>query len=492
MVTPETDRPTDSLRVLVFSLLAGVFLGSCGLLPLRESEHVRKLTLLYTNDEHGWMESWDESAGASGMLWRWRNEAGMKEDQGYLILSGGDMWTGPAVSTLTEGRSMVEVMNALGYDAAAIGNHDFDFGVPALMERAGEAQFPFLSANVVRREDGSRPEFAQPYSVLETNQVRIGVIGLTTVETSVDTRAYHVQPFRFLPYREVLPGVVADLRKESVDLIIVIGHVCNGELQDLAEMADGLGLPLLAGGHCHEEHVEQVDGVYLIESGYFLRGYAQVELWVDTDSDAVLRMNAQVHRNPPGVAVAEIDDLVSRWRTQLDPSWTRPLGFASAGVQRGSVEMETLLTTAWLRAVPDAQVVIASPRYVQQSLLPGVITPASVVGVLPVDNSLMLTSLVGMDLEQTVRSRDPLLGGARQEEGGLVLSDGRPIDPQKSYRVLIPDVIYYGANYYHVQELDPQAYDTGIDWRDPVIEYLAALQSSEEQPLEELLEGPAE
>ena len=65
-----------------------------------------------------------------------------------LIISGGDMWTGPAISTWFEGEGMVEVMNEMGYAAAAIGNHEFDFGLEVLRARAFEATFPFVSANV--------------------------------------------------------------------------------------------------------------------------------------------------------------------------------------------------------------------------------------------------------------------------------------------------------------------------------------------------------
>lgn len=385
---------------------------------------------------------------------------------------------------------MVEVMNALGYDAAAIGNHDFDFGVEALRQRAAEANFPLLAANIVQRADGERPDFAQPYTILESNGVRVGVIGLTTVETSVDTRPFYVQPYRFLPYRDVLPEVVEELNAEDVDLTIVVGHVCNTELQALADTATSLDVPLLAGGHCHEEHVEQVAGVYLIESGNFLRGWVQVELWIDIESDEVLRLNAQIHRNPPGASLPEVDALIEDWLTELDPIWSRAIGYTEAGVRRGSPEMEALLTTAWLRAVPQAQVVIASPRYVQQSLQAGTITPAAIVGVLPVENSLMLIELTGAELQSTILERGPMVGGARIEDDQLFLADGQPVDPQASYRVLIPDVIYYGANYYQVQELDPQAIDTLINWREPVIAYLAELQSSEDRPLEDMIAQP--
>ena len=116
----------------------------------------RRLTVFYTNDEHGWMEGMEAGRGAANLLGLWR-EAGYEESGPYLVVSGGDMWTGPAISTWFEGESMAEVLNAMDYSAAAVGNHEFDFGLEALRARAFESEFPFLSANV-RNEEGQTPQ----------------------------------------------------------------------------------------------------------------------------------------------------------------------------------------------------------------------------------------------------------------------------------------------------------------------------------------------
>ena len=106
------------------------------------------LTVLYTNDEHGWMAGEEKHGGAASMMYLWTTEEGYTEEGSYLIVSGGDTWTGPAISSWFDGESMVEVMNEMGYDAAAIGNHEFDYGVDGLERRAAQAEFPYLSANI--------------------------------------------------------------------------------------------------------------------------------------------------------------------------------------------------------------------------------------------------------------------------------------------------------------------------------------------------------
>jgi len=188
----------------------------------RQTETVRQLTVLYTNDEHGWMEPYQETAGAAGVARLWRERENVTAEGPFLVLSGGDMWTGPALSTALAGESMADVMNAMGYQAAALGNHDFDFGLQALRARRAQSAFPFLSANLRDRQTGEIPDFAVPFLIREVNGIRVGVIGLTTTETAVDTRPEVVSGLRFLPYKDVLPQTI-----DRLDLL----HQSPGEIR---------------------------------------------------------------------------------------------------------------------------------------------------------------------------------------------------------------------------------------------------------------------
>ena len=473
-------------------LLCVAFLaGACGRLPdtafVRESEQVRRLTVLYTNDEHGWMEATDEAGGAAGMLERWRSDHGYADDEHFLVLSGGDMWTGPAVSTLLEGRSMIDVMNRMGYAAAAVGNHDFDFGQDALRERAEQADFPFLSANLIDRQTVHPPDYVQAFTVREVNGVRVAIVGLTTVETSVDTRPSYVQGLRFRRYENTLLEVLPTVQQEEPDVILVIAHMCNQELQGVADVAQQYGIPLLGGGHCHEEHNDPAGGTRLIESGFFLRGYVKVDMFVDIETDDVVAMDTQIWANSVGPRAPALQTRIEYWRDQLQPAVREPIGYTAGRIDRRSQLMDRLLTEAWLGAVPEARVALASRRYVQASIPPGEITPGTIVGVLPVQNELFRIQLTGEQLRTTINSRDPLLGGLIRTEDGLRFPGGEALDPDATYEVVLPDVIYFGANYYEVQALDPSPTGTDLNWRDPVVEFIRDLESSRERPLDQLL-----
>ena len=116
-------------KSIAFIVLLASVLAAC---TPHTPQNAETFTVLYTNDEHGWMEGMQSGQGAAELLGLWRTKQGYRPDGPFLILSGGDNWTGPAISTWFDGQSMVEVMNAMGYKASVIGNHEFDFGLDGL------------------------------------------------------------------------------------------------------------------------------------------------------------------------------------------------------------------------------------------------------------------------------------------------------------------------------------------------------------------------
>jgi 2',3'-cyclic-nucleotide 2'-phosphodiesterase/3'-nucleotidase len=102
---------------------------------------------------------------------------------GSIVLDEGDLMQGPALSTVFRGQSTIDAYNLMGYDAAAIGNHEFDWGLDTLQARSAQANFPFLSANIFVKATGERPAWAKPYVIVERSGVKVGIIGLISLET---------------------------------------------------------------------------------------------------------------------------------------------------------------------------------------------------------------------------------------------------------------------------------------------------------------------
>ena len=481
-----------SVRFSVWLWIAPLVLGACTLLPIsglasRQSETLRHLVILYTNDEHGWMVPYQNTGGSAGMAYKWRQREGLTEDRPYLVLSGGDMWTGHALSTVWEGESMMDVMNAMGYDAAAIGNHDFDFGLEALRERAEQAEFPFLSANIRESGTGDIPDFAIPYFVSEVNGIKIGIIGLTTTETRVDTQPAHVADLDFLPYADVLPETARLAREDGAELLLIIGHVCAGETRAIAPIAAMYDIHFIGGGHCHQEINEVVDGVHLVESGFFNRGYTRIDLLFDTANDAIVELETQFVQNKAGREDLEIANLIEEWRAQTDDAIWEVIGFADPSIDRKSPEMAALLLNPWLEAWPSADVALASSRYVQQDLFAGEISPGIMIGLLSTTNELVAVDITGAQLIETIEKNHPLMAGIVEADDGLRLLDGSAVDQDTTYQILIPEALYAGGNYYEFFKFDPDPTYTGIDWRQPPLDWIRSIGSTERQPINAFL-----
>lgn len=449
---------------------------------------VRELTIFYTNDEHGWMEGMEPGIGAANLVGLWR-EAGYEEEGPYLVLSGGDMWTGPAISTWFEGESMAEVMNEMGYAAAAVGNHEFDFGLEALRARSLESRFPFLSANVRDAQGATPREWGiEPYTVMERNGIEVGIIGLTTTSTPVTTNPANLRDLQFVDYETALREAATEARADGAELLLVAGHLCRGELQALARVVADLEIDFMGGGHCNELFVETVGETVLVGGGYHFTSYARVDMLFDMVSNSVVEVNSETVVNRPGATPdAGVAAVVERWQARAEEELEVVVGYSERGLARRSDEMLALVTESWLWAYPAADVAITNNGGFRAALPPGEITFADVVGVLPFNNVLVEVTLSGEQLLRVLAHGNAAVGGAHLGVGEWILeSTGERIRREETYQVLVNDFMYAGGDGYSMlAEYDADAYNTGIDWRQPVIDWILARESSSEAPLDE-------
>ncbi len=189
-----------------------------------------RFQILHTNDIHGHLDSAKVTTGGksfeqggmaivAGMIQAQRARA----PQRTLVLDGGDAWVGTLISAIDRGRAIVQAMSLSGYDAMALGNHDFDWGQDELAARAREATFPFLAANVVDDTTGATPAFARPYVIKDVGIARVAVIGLTYPSSTI-IKASSVKGLRFLPAVESVRKYLPEVQKQA-DVIVVLSHL---------------------------------------------------------------------------------------------------------------------------------------------------------------------------------------------------------------------------------------------------------------------------
>src|SRR5690606_10221122 len=150
-----------------------------------EKDKTYKITILHTNDHHG--HFWRSEYGEYGLSAQKTLVDGIRKEvaaQGgsVLLLSGGDINTGVPESDLQDAEPDFKGMSQIGYDAMAIGNHEFDNPLEVLFKQEEWANFPMLSANIYDKATGKR--LFQPYHIFDKQGIKIAVIGLTTEDTA--------------------------------------------------------------------------------------------------------------------------------------------------------------------------------------------------------------------------------------------------------------------------------------------------------------------
>lgn len=442
------------------------------------------LTVFYTSDEHGWMEATDSYDGAAGLAGMWNEDEGYDGSENYLILSGGDMWSGPAISTWFQGQSMVEVMNGMEYDAAAIGNHEFDFKVEGLESRLTELDFPLLSANIIERSSGEIPGFAKPYIIKEIDGIKVGIIGLSSLSTPTTTFPTNVENYRFTSYAEAVEKYAVKAKDEGAVVLLLIGHLCSGEMGRLVPVAKAHDICLIGGGHCHSTSASQNDGVVLIEAGSNMRAYVKVTFdYVVTDS-LTRNFDYQVVNNTMGEEDPEVQEIIDYWSDQTEAELAEPIGYTNEVIRKSSPAMGNMVCDSWLHYFNDADVSLTNSGGIRQDIPEGAITLETIVGLLPFENTLIALELTGSELLEVA---DGLLMGGMQTANGNTLMDGTPIESNSTYTLITTDYLYSLSNN-NLSRYDDTPTYTNITYRQPLIDWLKSINTTPADPLRNYLD----
>ncbi|WP_302421250.1 bifunctional UDP-sugar hydrolase/5'-nucleotidase UshA [uncultured Citrobacter sp.] len=244
-----------------------------------EKDKTYKITILHTNDHHGhfWRSEYGEYglAAQKTLVDSIRKEV-TEEGGSVLLLSGGDINTGVPESDLQDAEPDFRGMNLIGYDAMAVGNHEFDNPMTVLRQQEKWSKFPFLSANIYQKSTGER--LFKPWAIFKRQDLKIAVLGLTTDDTAKIGNPEFFTDIEFRKPADEAKLVIQELNMgEKPDIIIAtthMGHYDNGNHGSNApgdvEMARSLpagSLAMIVGGHSQDpvcmasENKKQVDYV---------------------------------------------------------------------------------------------------------------------------------------------------------------------------------------------------------------------------------------
>ncbi len=486
------------------------------------------LTIIHITDFHGALLPEDKDAatqrpvGGAAVVASYikaeKSRALAEAGAEVLLVASGDMMQGSAVSNLSRGEAVISFMNEVGFEACAVGNHEFDWGTGVLDERRRQAKFPFLSANIFLGEGTKRPAWVLPSTVVKKGKLRIGIIGAITEDTPVVANPKVLAGLRFDNPAPVVNKEAARLRKEGADVVVVLSHLGGGQERDgsvtgpVAEFASELtGVDAVLDGHSHTVVAGVVNSVPVMISGSNGRRVGVMKLDVVCGDGSgsrkasgpiagarcASRLLAQGVKptfgdslEPDKATAGVVDFYVKKFGAEID----RVVAVAAADISTGRQEsaLGNLISDIMREAV-GADIAFTNAGGIRAGLDAGPITVGEIFRILPFDNTIVTMYLTGEQvrnvLEEGTSSRGVVQASglkfscrqddpAGQRVKSVALENGTPISPTSRYLVATNDFMASGGDRYAVFKEGDTILNTQILVREAAISWMEKIHEA--------------
>ncbi|MBM3266009.1 MAG: bifunctional metallophosphatase/5'-nucleotidase [Candidatus Sericytochromatia bacterium] len=476
-------------RTLALIVLATAAIGFGGATATAEAAPSR-LIILHTNDTHSHLSPYDKKdlKSIGGIA---RRATIIKKEQAQqagrvLVLDGGDCFQGTPIFNFFHGEAEFAAMDAAGYDAVTVGNHDLDDGLLNLQRVYKGRKFKLINTNLVDDQTG-KPLFV-PSWLVERSGLKVGVFGILG-----EGSAWHAiaaaqrKGLKVLPAVPVAQKAVADLKARGADFIVMMSH--SGLEEDKRLAAEVPGIHVIVGGHSHTK----VDAPIAVKSGDWTTLVLQAYQWgeylgrleLEVDGGKIVSSNGYLvpiaGDTPEDAGVAKI---VEGYESQIRDRMAKVIGQAPRGLSvDGKYDRDCELgnwATDLLRARTNADVAILNSGGLRAPINPGPVRVADVFTVFPFENRIVRVDMTGAQLKQVLdmvaSKRVSMLqvsGLSFRIDGGQIADlsvGGGPLDPGKTYRITTIDYIAQGNDKY-TPFTEAKGYeDMGVLLRDFVLD----------------------
>ncbi len=410
------------------------------------------------------------------------------ETQPWALLDSGDIFQGTPEGNLTKGKVVVAAMNALGYRAMVIGNHEYDFGEEALLELVKQARFEVLAANIVRREDGRPVAYSKPTATIEIGGVTVGIVGLATTHTPTSTLPANVAHLKFTDEVAAARRHATRLRAEGADVVVALTHcgllpsrarervaakdvtLTPRDLRYRGDLTIARGAPVdvVMGGHTHTgldgAWRDPESGVYVIQSYENLVAVNRVELVVDTDAGKLVQATASLRYlwidelgEDPTVA-----SVIDAHTEAVEGRLEEVVGHLAEDMVRAGTLDHAL--GRWMadvfREASAADIGVQNTFGIRDDLYAGPVTMRDLYRVMPFDNTLVVVTLDGAAVRRLVA--DNLMGDKskiqvsgmtarfrrtdRGAEDPEIRVGDEPLNDAKTYRLATNNYLAFGGS----------------------------------------------
>ena len=478
------------------------------------------IVILHTNDVHGGIAGYAKLAAAK--------ESYTASGAYTLLVDAGDYIQGDPTVSASQGKTAIELMNSTGYDAATVGNHEFDYGYANLKTISAQANFPILAANV---QYNGATAFDSHTIFTAANGKKIGVFGLATPETATKAHPAKIQGVTFVGGQDMMKLAqteVDTLKAAGCDYVICLGHLGIDAESTGNRSIDVLnavtGLDVCIDGHSHStldqikaatNGTGKVGNAYLTSTGTKLANVGVVDIAPDgTITTSNVPLDTLTAEN------ADTSAVIQRIQQQIDADYGAvfaqsevQLNGEKAQVRTGETNLGDLITDAmlWQAGTLGEKVdaAISNGGGIRASLSVGGLTKKDINTVLPFGNTLYLVKLTGTQLlealEASTCSLPESIGAFPQVSGieytvntGAKFSStenypgstyGKPnavnrvtiqsvggaaFDLAETYTIVTNDFLGAGGDTYYTFKSSPVGYDTGVPLDEVLMDYITA------------------
>jgi len=408
----------------IFLLIIFVFVMSSGCGDSGDTTGT-KIVILHTNDTHGRVVGDGES-----IIGIDRIAAIYKNTPDSILVDAGDALHGLPIATLNRGADIVALMNEAGYDAMVVGNHEFNYGAERLVELDGMARFPIMASNVTR--DGV--PFMDDMAMMEINDVKIGLFGVTTESTANSAMPKYVEGLVFEDPVKVAREKAEFLRGQGALVVVALSHL--GSKPYVGTLSTELArevpeIDVIVDGHSHTTLKEGLleNGVLIVQTGQYENNLGKVTITLEDgrikSKTASLIGFAEAQKTAPDEAVAlKLSEITAAQEVVLKESVGESKDEMSSlrapGVRTQEMPLGSLVADAY-RAAADTDIAIANGGDIRADIKPGVITKGDIISVLPFGNTLMVKTVTPSLLRQALENG---VSGIIVDEQGNINHEG--------------------------------------------------------------------
>ena len=486
-----------------------------------EQDLTGHIVILHTNDVHGAIGEYAKVAALK--------QAYQAAGAYVLLADAGDFIQGDPTVSASQGKTAIELMNLAGYDVAAPGNHEFDYGYPNLKALAGEADFPILAANV--RYDNAAA-LGDQTTFTTTDGKKIGIFGLDTPETATKAHPDKIKGVSFLAAQEMFDCAQAQvdaLKADGCDYIICLGHLgidaesTGNRSIDLLEKVTGIDV--FIDGHSHstlEEIKEATNGTgkvgdtVLTSTGTKLANVGMVDISPDGTISTSSLATSELTVTPDAKVAARAEEIQKEIDADYGTVFAKTevaLDGEKANVRTGETNLGDLIADAmlWQAGLLDEEVdaAVTNGGGIRASIAAGDITKKDINTVLPFGNTLYVVKVTGAELlealEASTYCTPEAIGGFPQVAGieftvntgaqfdtkelypgstyGKPASinrvmiqtvGGEAFNPEETYTIVTNDFMGAGGDTYYAFKAASSGYDSGVPLDEVVMDYITS------------------